>query len=244
MRIQILALTLFFLVILFATACATNQSGNANSTGNSLASQPAPPPAQDAVNRVFDVTQQNLRAAFDDGRALAQRSPTIHVGQEQSLNVSAQVLRGTETLKLTVTFLSPLDQARREGFERGGGAQPRTPVPTPTEDTALTMFFENRSRVDFRVRLQQPSDSNAGLPTFSYALLDKDGDRIPPTEEPGPLLDNPESHGLLGDFDPAGSPLIFPVFNGAIPNLTSRMDTMVLIVRVDSDEHRLQFQLR
>jgi hypothetical protein len=244
MRIHILALTLFFLIILSATGCVTNQSENAKSTVNGLDAPTAPPPAQDAVNRVFDVTQQNLRAAFDDGRALAQRSPTLRVGQEQSLNLSAQVLRGTETLKLTVTFLSPLDLARREGFARGGGAPPRTPVPTPPEDTALTMFFENRSRVDFRVRLQQPRDRDASLPALSFALIDKDGNQISPTEGPGPLLENPESHDRLGDFDPAGSPLIFPVFKGAIPNLTSSMDTMVLIVRVDSDEHRLPFQLR
>ncbi len=52
----------------------------------------------DTVNSVFDVTQQNLRGAFDDGRALARRTPTLHVGQEQSLDMSAQGARGAETL--------------------------------------------------------------------------------------------------------------------------------------------------
>lgn len=237
MRIQILVLT-FFLVILFAIGCATNQSGNANSTGNSLASQPPPPPAQDAVNRVFDVTQENLRAAFDDGRALAQGSPTIRVGQKQSLNVSAPTQRGTETLELTVTFFSPLDQARLEGFRLGRGAPSRTPRPPPQENSAVTTIFDHRNEVRFEVQLGQPRERNAIIPTFSYALLDKDGNRISPTSEPDALLD--EGHNLL--VPPPT--LIFPVFNGAIPSLTSRMDSMVLIVKVDSQEHRLQFQLR
>jgi hypothetical protein len=236
MKIQILALTLFFLVILFATGCGTNQSGNANATASSLASQLTPTPAQDSVNRVFDVTPQSLRAAFNDGRA--QRGPTLRVGQEQSLDVSAQTLRGTETLRLTVTFMSPLDQARREGFVNGRGAPPRTPRPEPAENSALTTIFEHRNEVNFELEISQPRDHTAVLPTFSYALLDKDGNRIDPTSGGGPFL--PEGPDLLTP----PPPLLFPVLNGTIPNLTNRMDTMVLIVKVDSDEHRLQFQLR
>ena len=96
----------------------------------------------------------------------------------------------------------------------------------------------------FSVSLDQPKDRDASIPTFSYALLDKDGNRISPTTEPGSLL-LPETD-LLGAAAmlETGSPLIFPVFNGTIPNLTTRMNTMVLIVKIDSDEHKLPFQLR
>jgi len=237
MRIQILGLTLFLVVLVVAT-CATNQSGNANRTVSSFDSQASPTPVPETVNRVFDVTPQNVRGAFEDGRRL-RTDPKF--GQEQSVDVTAQVLTGTETLKLTITFLSPLNLARRAGFHRRGESPPRP------DDTELTTIFQNRSQVDFRVRLQQPRrDTQPNLPTLSYALLDKDGNPISLTDKPvtETLIDNRENHDLLQAFEPEGLPLVFPVFNNAIPNLTNRMDTMVLIVKVDSDEHRLQFRLQ
>jgi len=238
MRIQILGLTLFFLVVLGVATCATNQSGNANRTVSSFDSQASPTPVPETVNRVFDVTPQNVRGAFEDGRRL-RTDPKF--GQEQSVDVTAQVLTGTETLKLTITFLSPLNLARRAGFHRRGESPPGP------DDMELTTIFQNRSQVDFRVRLQQPRrDTQPNLPTLSYALLDKDGNPISPTDKPvtETLIDNRENHDLLQAFEPEGLPLVFPVFNNAIPNLTNRMDTMVLIVKVGSDEHRLQFRLQ
>jgi hypothetical protein len=239
MRIQILARTLFFLVSLVAIGCVTHQSGNATSTGNSLSFQPSPTPAQDAVNSVFAVTRQNLRGVFDAAKAIAGRGRTINLGEEQTVDVPAQALRGTEHLKLRIMFLSPLEQARAKGLEFGRGAPPGTPRDRrPAEDAALAEIFEERNQVKFIVSLDEPRDRDASIPNFSYLLLDKNGNRISPTKEPGPLIVPSTTTSI--DIEP----LIFPVFNDAIPNLTTAMNKMVLIVRVDSDEHRVEFQLR
>jgi hypothetical protein len=245
MRSQIFARTLFFLVILVAIFSEMHQSGNANGTGTTLFCNPTPTPAQDAVNRVFAVTQQVLRRAFDAAKARGERNQTINLGQERSLDVSAQTLRGTESLKLRVKFFSPLDQARGKGLEFGRPrARPRTPRDRRAlEESSLSTILDNRNQVTFSVWLDQPRDRDASIPSFSYALLDKDGNRITPTSEPGSLLLPERDLPAAAAMAETGSPLIFPVFNGAIPNLTTRMNTMVLIVRVESDEHKLQFQL-
>src|SRR5262249_21115115 len=124
MTLQIFGCTLLCSVTLLAFSC----HGNSNSTTTTLASNPAPTPTQVTVNKIFAVTEKDLRQAYDDYEAKGEKKQTVSLGQKQSLFVTAQTSTGgTETLKLTVMFLSPLDQARNKGYQFGLVAKQRTP---------------------------------------------------------------------------------------------------------------------
>lgn len=203
-------------------------------------------PTQDVVNPAFVVTEDQVRKAFDEAELRGENNQTISVGEEHSANVVAQnPLGGTENLKLSVLFLSPLDQARAKGYEFGLVAKNRTPADRKDfEDRAVTTTTAGSNEVRFRLFLQQPKNADANIPSITFELVNQDGKRIAPTTLPGSMAAAPKD--LIGSIALAleGEPLAFPLFDGAVPSLTSKMKKMTLAVAIDgaaqNPEYRLQ----
>jgi len=243
MTLQIFGCTLLCSITLLAFSCGSNQA-NSNSTAIAMASNSTPTPAQASVNKTFAVTEKDLRQAYDDYEAKGEKQQTVSLGQKQSLFVTAKpIMGGTETLKLTVMFLSPLDQARGRGYQFGLVAKTRTPEDRKdSEKASISLILAAMNQVAFRVWLDQPKDPNASLPSVSYELIDKDGNRIKATTDPGaPVF----TGDLFGDVALAeeGAPLTFPLLNGTVPNLTDKMTKMVVVVKINDAEANLEFKL-
>jgi len=242
MTLQIFGCTLLCSITLLAFSCHTNQG---NGTATTVASNSTPTPTQESVNKIFAVTEKDLRQAYDDYEAKGEKQQTVSLGQKQSLFVTAKTFTGgTETLKLTVMFLSPLDQARDRGYQFGLVAKQRTPDDRKdSENASISLIRGDMNQVAFRVWLDQPKDPNASLPAISYELINKDGNRIKATTEPGGYLFSGKD--LIGDVAMAeeGLPLAFPLLNGTAPNLTNKMAKMVIVVKIDDGEANLEFKL-
>jgi hypothetical protein len=244
MTLQIFGCTLLCSITLLAFSCHSDKA-NSNSTTATLAANSTPTPTQPSVHKIFAVTDKDLRQAYDDYEAKGEKQQTVSLGQKQSLFLTAQTFTGgTETLKLTVMFLSPLDQARGRGYQFGLVAKQRTPEDRKdSENASISLIRGDINQVAFRVWLDQPKDPNASLPSVSYELIDKDGNRIKATTDPGaPVLSGKD---LIGDVALAedGAPLTFPLLNGTAPNLTNTMTKMVVVVKIDAKEANLEFKL-
>ena len=243
MTLQIFGCTLLCSITLLAFSCDSNKT-NSKSTTTTLAANSTPTPTQPSVNKIFEVTDEDLREAYDGYEAKGEKQQTVSLGQKQSLFLTAKTITGgTETLKLTVMFLSPLDQARGKGYQFGLVAKTRTPEDRKdSEKASISLIRAAMNQVAFRVWLDQPKDANASLPSVSYELIDKDGNRIKATTDPGaPVF----TGDLSGDVAMAeeGAPLTFPLLNGTAPNLTNTMTKMVVVVKIDDKEANLEFKL-
>ncbi len=194
----------------------------------------------------FLVTPDQVRKAFDEGELRGENNQTISVGEEHSVNVVAQnPLGGTENLKLRVLFLSPLDQARAKGYEFGLVAKNRTPADRKDfEDRAVSTTTIGSNEVRFRLFLQQPKNADANIPSITFELVNQDGKRIVPTTLPGSMVAAPKN--LIGSISLAleGEPLAFPLFDGAVPSLTSKMKKMSLAVAIDGAVQNLEYRLQ
>lgn len=203
------------------------------------------PSAQERVNLLFAVTQEQLRKSFDDFESKGENNQQVSVGEKQTLTVVARGSNDTESLKLTVMFLPPIEQAGDKGYQFGLVAKSRTPDDRKDfENTSLTTIMNNRNQVTFRVWLDQPKDPNAAIPPISYQLLDKDSQRVNPTTQPASYIFSGKD--LIGDVALAedGQELIFPLYRGVTPNLTDKMDKMTLVVKIDDTERNLEFRLK
>jgi hypothetical protein len=243
MTLQIFGCTLLCSITLLAFSCYSNE-GNSNSTATTLAANSTPTPTQESVNKVFDVTEDDLRKAYDSYEAKGEKNQTVSLGQKQSLFVTAKTITGgTETLKLTLMFLSPLDQARNKGYQFGLVAKTRTPEDRKAvEKAVISLIRADMNQIAFRVWMDQPKDPNASLPSISYELINKDGQRIKATTDPGApvFTGHPIEDTAMAE---EGSPLTFPLLNGTTPNLTNTMAKMVVVVKIDAKEANLEFKL-
>jgi hypothetical protein len=203
-------------------------------------------PTPEAAHPVFIVTADQVRKAFDEAELRGENNQTLSVGEEHSANVVAQnPMGGTESLKLRVLFLSPLDQARAKGYEFGLVAKNRTPADRKDfEDRAVTTTTAGRNEVRFRLFLQQPKNADANIPSIAFELVNQDGKRIAPTTLPGSMAAAPKD--LIGSIALAleGEHLAFPLLDGAVPSLTSKMKKMTLAVAIDGAAQNLEYRLQ
>lgn len=245
MRTQYYLLALLLLSICFTVGCQRQGSAPANNTERTLKLTSNAPSPQESVNPIFAVTQDQLHKAFDEYETKGENGQQVSVDEKQTLNVSVQDSHGSETLKLTILFLPPLEQARQKGYEFGLVAKHRTPADRKDfEEVSVKTIMQGSNDVTFRVWLDQPKDDNATIPTISYQLLDKDGQRINPTTQPGSYIFSGKD--TIGDVALAedGQPLIFPLNSGSTPNLTSKKNKMTLVVSVDGAESNHEFHLK
>lgn len=196
------------------------------------------------LNPIFTTTPNQARQAFDDYEVKAEKNQKVSFGQRQAIDINAQTQDGTESLKLSIQFLSPLAQARVQGYRFGLVAKHRTVDDRKAvEDLAISTVIQHLNEITFRVFLDQPADDKTAVPTISFALIAASGDRIEPTTQPHSyIVGNRDILNALALAE-NGQSLIFPLFAGSSPNLTTTMKTMTLIVEVDAEERRLEFEL-
>lgn len=233
------------LVFIVAAACQRDQSKSPNSSEMTLSIAAAASPTQDVVNSAFVVTADRVRKAFDDVELRGEKKQGISVGEEKAINLSAKDQLGkAETLKFSILFLTPLEQARAAGYSFGQNAKGKTAADRKDfEDRTISTVIANGNEVAFRVFLQQPKNEDVAIPSFAYRLIDKDGARVGPITEPSSLIalgkDLPGTVGLAQE----GEKLTFPLFAGSVPNLTARMKKMTLIVEINGKEQGLEYAL-
>ena len=228
-------------------AASSNSKSRSAEAADSIASAATSTPAgQAAPPAVFTATQDQLRKAFDDYELKGEAGQKVGLGESQSLSVLAQGSHGAETLKLTILFLSPVEQAKSKGYEFGLVAKQRTPDDRKdVESSSIATIMSGSGEVNFRVWLEQPKDADAAIPAISYKHLDKDGHPVNPSTQPDSYVVSP-SKDLIGDVAIAedGLPLVFPLKAGSVPNLTDKMDKMTLVVSLGGGERNLEFKLK
>ena len=207
---------------------------------------PTPIPGPTTLSQKFIVTATDLRKAYDAAELKGERKENISIGEEQSLNVTAQTgLNQAVPLKLRVEFLSPLDQARQSGYEFGLVARDRTPADRKShEDAVIKRIVQNSNRATFMVRLLPVPDPDLNLPIISFSLVDWNGNEISPTTAPTGSAGS--SIDLIHTFlvQRVGQQLIFPLVDASGPRITNQMDTMNLVVRIDEQRQNLQYRLK
>jgi len=243
MKLRTLTLTILLSLACYAPDCdpkpgpssvnssKTTAPANANRSGT----QPAAPAATGAVNPTFSVTEDQLRAAFNDYVSRGEKKQNVSVGEEQSASVNAQ------GAKLRVLFLPPLEQAKAKGYTFGLVAKQRTPDDRKAfENVSVSRILQRTQQVDFRVFLE---DDGGADPVVSFELLDKDGQRIKPTTKPGSFSAGADIITAVALAE-QGQELSFPLFNGTRPYLTDEADKMRLVVSVDGTQQTLEFRLK
>ena len=252
---MILRHLMFATVLSLAYYSAACQPDNSAPSSNTVAASPSNSQARTAsnaasltaaagVNPIFVTTPDQLRAAFDEYELKGENKQTVGIGEEKSLTVTAQGAHGPESLKLRVLFLPPLEQAKAKGYSFGMVARQRTPDDRKDfENVSVSTISQRSDRVDFRVFLEQPKDDTATIPTISFELLDKDGQRVKPTTQPTSYtagIDIITAVALAEE----GQELIFPLSNATSPYLTDKMDKMRLVVSIDAVEQTLEYRLK
>jgi hypothetical protein len=246
MTFRILMLTVLLSLATFADDCQSKSdksSGNSgrttNSDNNNGTSSPPPPPTG-AVNPIFNATESQLRAAFADYVSRGEKQQHVSVGEEQSAEVTVP---GAESLKLRVLFLPSLEQAKAKGYAFGLVAKQRTPDDRKAvEDASIKRILQRSRQVDFRVFLETPDDHTA-IPTISFKLVGKDGQRINPKTQPTSYTAGADIITAVALAE-EGQELSFPFFDGTRPYLTDEVDKMSLVVSVNGAEQTLEYRLR
>jgi hypothetical protein len=227
--------SLIFLVFVSCQAPAPQQRNDTgrpfDSTGNSLSER-------SAVPGIFSPSEDQIIKAFAAGEILAKTvSSKANFGQEQVLNVP---IPGHNPLKLSITFMPPLEEAKSKGYEFGK-RQGRTPDER-AERMRLLKKNVNRA-VSFKADLPIPSeiqeDENANLPSISVELINVDGQMIEPESQPRFEIPSPKE--LLASSEQWFS---FPLYQGNSPNLTDKMNKMTLVIKIGGEERRSEFRLK
>ena len=91
--------------------------------------------------------------------------------------------------------------------------------------------------------LEQPKDDTATIPTISFELLDKDGQRVKPTTQPTSYMAGNDIITAVALAE-EGQELIFPLSNSTATYLTDKMDKMRLVVSIDGVEQTLEYRLK
>ena len=202
-------------------------------------------PIDDVVNPAFVVAVDQLRQAFDDAELRGEKKQAISIGELKSVGISVQNQLGkTETLKLSILFLKPLEQARVKGYLFGTHALGKPGSDRKAiEDGDIATIVSNSKRVAFRVSLQSPRDEDSAIPPIAFSFTDKNGVRVSPIIRPGSLVAaGKDLIGIVGLAE-EGEQLAFPLFAGTAPNLTATMQKVSLIVEINGKEQSLDYTL-
>lgn len=234
------------LVFIVTAACQRDHSLSSGLSERTLSMAATASPTADLVNPTFVVTADQVRKAFDDAEIKGEKKQAISIGEEKSLVISVQDQLGKkEALKLSILFLTPLEQARAAGYSFGLNAKGKTAADRKDfEDGTISKIIASTNQVAFRVFLQQPASDDSSIPSIAFRLLDKNGGRIDPSVQPDSLI--APAKDLLGSVGLAqqGGVLTFPLFAGSSPHLTTKMSMLSLIVEVDGKEQSLQYALK
>jgi hypothetical protein len=227
---------------------AAEASNNSNMNGRALAADrtasPTPAASKGGVSPIFVASETQLRSAFDAYESRGEQQQKVGVGEEKSLDVTAQGSHGAETLKLRVLFLPPLEQAKAKGYSFGLVAKQRTPDDRKAfENVSVSNISKRKEQVDFRVFLEQPKDDSAALPSISFELLDKDGHEVKPTTQPTSFESGKDIITAVALAE-EGQELVFPLLNAGSPYLTDGMDKLRLVVSIGGAEQTLEFRLK
>ena len=206
-----------------------------------------PTPGPITIHPKFVVTVDQARSALLGARTQGLRRQPATIGEEHALPVSTQdSLARTLRFTLTVKFLSPLDQARHYGYELGlhAGAPPRTPRDISRDfDGTINEIVKNSNKATFIVKLLPIPDLDLNLPNISFSLIDRNGNAITPTTEPGGYGASPTDLFRQIELVDVGQELTFPITDDSGPLITNQMDKMTLVVRIDQETQNLQFRL-
>jgi hypothetical protein len=197
------------------------------------------------VNPIFAVTPDQARKAFDAYELLGEKNQKVTVGQRLTASIPVLGQDEAEPLTLAVLFLPPLAQAGVAGYKFGRVAKQRTAADRKAvEDLAISTVIQKANEVTFSVFLDQSQNQNAAVPPISFELLSADGSRIRPKTQPQSFVVDGRDILTAVALAENGQPLTFPLFSGAVPLLTDKMDQFTLVVQVDGDEQNLTFRLQ
>lgn len=203
---------------------------------------------EDTVHPIFLITSDEVRQAFNEYVLKGEKKQKVAIGEQQSTNVLATDPfnpSSVEELKLTVTFLPPLAQAQKRGYEFGLVAKARAPEDRKAlENLAVSSISQKSNEINFNIKLQLPKNLKMTIPAISFRLINSSGGRIDPTKEPANYL--PAENDVIGAvaLKENGQELIFPLKYAEAVNVTNKMDKITLIVIINNEERQMQFQLR
>ncbi len=245
MRLRSVPLEMLLIVTaLTAPGCPSDGPSNrsANTGTNATAS---PSPAPEETHPVFVISSAQARMAFDDYEKKGENNSQVSLGQRKVLDVSVQGQHSSESLKLSILFLSPREQARVSGYSFGLVAKSRTPADRKDyQDRTIKRVTEHADEIAFRVYLDQPKHESAAIPSINFELQNTAGGRLQPTTQPTDYVVG--DRDILGAVGLAenGQPLTFPLLSGSSPFLTSNMNQMTLIVSLGEVQQNLNFQFK
>ncbi len=202
------------------------------------------------LHPLFIFTDDSIRQAFNDYVPRGERNQSVVFGDQKTLNVTATDSFNpsrTENLKLTITFLPPIAQARKRGYEFGKVARGRTPEDQRAVETRAVNGIREKggSEILFNVKLQAPGNENSVLPRINFLMVNSEGRRISPNKQPTEFTVG--ENDIIGAVALAenGQDLIFALKAGDLPNITESMTKMMLLVIFNGEsEEAIEFQLR
>jgi hypothetical protein len=238
-------LTIFVACAAALIGCQAQESPATDGSGRALSLAPSPSPAQNVVHPKFVITADQARKAFDEYALKGEKQQKVQIGEVQSLKVTAQGPNKPEILTLSVVFMSPLEQARKYGYDFGLVAKNRTPADRKDfEDRMVERIVRQSNQVAFVVRLLPVPNSTINVPQISFGLLDHEGKRISPTKQPADYA--APDNDIIGSvaLEENGQELIFPAYGGTEPKITAKMEKMTLVVQIDEQEQKLEYRLK
>ncbi len=206
-------------------------------------------------------TAQQTRAAFEDyetkgaqcakDRVRGRRCPAVMFSPEQPLNIPVQTVRGVELLTFRVSISTPQAQIRWMGYRFGLLGTRRTP--DDREDSLrrlITRMQEAPKTITFTVKLIARQAWETTLPTFSFALVNRNQQRLWSSSQPDFECSGQDLICQVG-LKESGQPVSFPLFvqlpttpPSAVPFITDAMQTLKLLVTIDGHEEPIEFDLR
>jgi len=201
--------------------------------------------AANVINPKFVVISAQARKAFDDYELKGEKDLKVSIGEQQTSSVTVQGPLNVQSLTLSINFLSPLDQARKFGYEFGLVAKNRTPADRKDfEDRIVKRIVDQSSQAVFVVKLIPVPDADLNVPSISFTLLDFDGKPIDPTTHPDGYSASPKD--IIGQvaLEEDGQELIFPVTDGSVPRIIDKMQKMTLTVDVGGQPRKFDYSLK
>jgi hypothetical protein len=246
MKQIILLLTVVFTVSLLFISLNAQSNSSLGANRFIISPTPTPTPGPITLSPKFAVSAADVRKTFDAAELRGEHQQNISIGEEHSLNVIGQTaLNQAVTLKLSVKFLSPLDQARQFGYEFGLVAKHRTPADRKDyEDRMVSGIVQNSNLAAFIVKLLPLPDPDLNLPTVSFSLIDRNGNDISATTEPHGYAASLTNLFEAVALQEEGQELIFLLVDASGPRITNQMDRMTLVVRVDEQAQNIQYSLK
>lgn len=234
-----------FAVFALLANCTYQNSAATMRKARTFSFVPSPSPATNVINAKFVVSESQVRKAFDEYELKGEKVLKVNIGEQHTLGVTAQGPLNSQSLSLSVNFLSPLDQARKFGYEFGLVAKTRTPADRKdVEDRMVGRIVQQSSQAAFMVKLLPVPSPDLDVPSISFTLLDQDGQKISATTQPSDYSASPLDLFQAVALEEDGQELFFPVTSGSVPRITNKMDKMTLIVDVDGQQRQLDYSLK